>query len=60
VRDHADAPAGYPALHHLTRPIRSAATAAGDPSAVHLWAGERWRAAREAPVADLLRDLLPR
>lgn len=60
VRDHdAGAPSGYPALHHLTRPLRSAATAAGDPSAVHLWAGRGWRSARRAPVAEILAGLVP-
>ena len=33
------APLGYPALHHLTRPLRRAAAAAGDPEGVNLWAG---------------------
>jgi NAD(P)H-dependent flavin oxidoreductase YrpB (nitropropane dioxygenase family) len=60
LEDHdGEAPVGYPAVHHLTRPIRVAAAAAGDPSAVHLWAGTRWRAAREAPVAEILAGLLP-
>ena len=37
---HSDfAPSGYPALHHLTSPIRKAAASAGDPHALHLWAG---------------------
>lgn len=59
VEAHRDAPSGYPALHHLTRPMRAAASAAGDPSLVHLWAGEGWRAARDAPIADILDDLEP-
>lgn len=33
------APSGYPAIHHLTSPIRRAATAAQDPDRVNLWAG---------------------
>jgi nitronate monooxygenase len=53
------APLGYPAVHHLTRPIRRAAAAAGDPERVNLWAGTGFRAAREAPVAEILRDLAP-
>ena len=32
-------PLGYPALHHLTRPLRRAAAASGDPEGVNLWAG---------------------
>ena len=38
-RHTAAAPAGYPALHHLTGPLRRAAAAAGDPQVLHLWAG---------------------
>lgn len=53
----ASAPAGYPALHHLTRPIRRAAGAAGDSERVNLWAGTGFRAARREPVADILRRL---
>ncbi|WP_245979615.1 nitronate monooxygenase [Gryllotalpicola protaetiae] len=49
VKDHgADAPIGYPAVHHLTRPIRAAATSAGDPSSVNLWAGRGFRSATDA------------
>jgi NAD(P)H-dependent flavin oxidoreductase YrpB (nitropropane dioxygenase family) len=53
----ASAPSGYPALHHLTRPIRRAAAAAGDVERVNLWAGTGFRAARRAPVAEILRGL---
>jgi nitronate monooxygenase len=51
------APAGYPAVHHLTSPIRKAAAAAGDPEAVHLWAGTGYQQATTAPAADVLRTL---
>jgi NAD(P)H-dependent flavin oxidoreductase YrpB (nitropropane dioxygenase family) len=51
------APAGYPAIHHLTRPIRRAAAGAGDPERVNLWAGTGFRAARRAPAAELLDEL---
>ncbi|WP_232533953.1 nitronate monooxygenase family protein [Plantactinospora sp. KBS50] len=51
------APLGYPALHHLTRPLRRAAAEAGDPERLHLWAGVGYRAARVAPVAEILRGL---
>jgi NAD(P)H-dependent flavin oxidoreductase YrpB (nitropropane dioxygenase family) len=53
----AAAPAGYPALHHLTRPIRRAAAAVADPERVNLWAGTGFRAARRAPVAEILTGL---
>jgi nitronate monooxygenase len=58
VREHEDAPLGYPALHHLTRPIRTAAAAEGDAHALHLWAGRSWRAAADGPLADTLEALL--
>lgn len=58
VRDHADAPEGYPAIHHLTAPIRAAAAAAGDRERLNLWAGNGWRSARTGPVADAVCALL--
>ncbi len=51
------APLGYPAVHHLTGPLRRAAAAAGDPGWVHLWAGTGHRAAAPGPVADILTRL---
>ncbi|WP_286928898.1 MULTISPECIES: nitronate monooxygenase [Aeromicrobium] len=60
VLDHDEAaPSGYPALHHLTRPLRAAAVAANDPSALNLWAGQQWRGACEVPVAEILDGLMP-
>ncbi len=56
----ADAPAGYPALHHLTRPLRRAAAAAGDVERINLWAGTGHRHARAEPVADALTRLAAR
>jgi nitronate monooxygenase len=53
----ATAPSGYPAVHHLTSAIRKSAAAAGDPEAVHLWAGTGYQHAATGPVADVLRDL---
>ena len=51
------APIGYPALHHLTSPIRKAATAAGDPERINLWAGTGYRNAREEPAGSILKAL---
>jgi NAD(P)H-dependent flavin oxidoreductase YrpB (nitropropane dioxygenase family) len=51
------APLGYPALHHLTRPIRRAAAAAGDPEPMHLWAGTGYRHATDEPAATILARL---
>jgi nitronate monooxygenase len=53
----AAAPIGYPCLHHLTAPIRAAAAKQGDASALNLWAGTGFAAARPRPVADLVADL---
>jgi nitronate monooxygenase len=51
------APFGYPALHHLTSPIRRAAVAAGDPELLHLWAGTGYRAATTGPAEFIMRQL---
>ncbi|WP_211880749.1 nitronate monooxygenase [Pseudarthrobacter albicanus] len=58
VRDHADAPEVYPAVHHLTAPLRAAAAAAGDPERLNLWAGTGWQRAQSGPVAGILAGLL--
>jgi nitronate monooxygenase len=55
----ADAPLGYPAIHHLTSPIRRAAAAAGDPERLHLWAGTGFRDAVTGPIAATLHRLAP-
>ncbi|MGQ5580691.1 nitronate monooxygenase [Streptomyces sp. ECR3.8] len=51
------APVGYPAVHHLTAPLRKAATAAGDQELMHLWAGTAYREAVQEPAAQTLRRL---
>ncbi|MFJ8579545.1 NAD(P)H-dependent flavin oxidoreductase [Micromonospora sp. NPDC093277] len=56
-RHGAQAPLGYPALHHLTRPLRTAAARADDADRLHLWAGTGWRAARAAPAAEIITEL---
>ncbi|MGH9093263.1 MAG: NAD(P)H-dependent flavin oxidoreductase, partial [Acidimicrobiales bacterium] len=53
----ATAPLGYPAVHHLTRGLRRAAAAAGDPEHVNLWAGTGYRGARRGPAATILAGL---
>jgi nitronate monooxygenase len=55
--EHPDAPGGYPQVHHLTRPLRAAATAAGDSDTPNLWAGTGWREVRAAPTAEVVRRL---
>jgi nitronate monooxygenase len=47
----------YPEIHHVTQPLRRSARAAGDASAINLWAGERYGMTRELPAADLLEAL---
>jgi NAD(P)H-dependent flavin oxidoreductase YrpB (nitropropane dioxygenase family) len=49
-----EAPAGYPALHHLTSPLRKAAAAAGDPERINLWAGTGHRHATAEPADRIL------
>ena len=51
------APTGFPAVHHLTRPLRAAAAAAGDTSSFHLWAGTGHRSARTGPAAAVVEEL---
>lgn len=48
---------GYPAVHHLTRPIRQAAAAEGDAQRLHLWAGTGYRSARTGPAAGIIEQL---
>lgn len=56
-RHSATAPAGYPALHHLTSPMRKAASAANDPESINLWAGTGYREAVAEPAGQILRRL---
>jgi nitronate monooxygenase len=53
----ATAPEGYPAIHHLTSPIRKAAATAGDPERINLWAGTGYRHATDAPAGEILASL---
>jgi NAD(P)H-dependent flavin oxidoreductase YrpB (nitropropane dioxygenase family) len=56
-RYQAEAPSGYPAIHHLTSPIRRAAAAAGDPDRINLWAGTGHRQAQQGAAATVLARL---
>lgn len=51
------APLGYPAIHHLTSPLRKAAAAAGESDLVHLWAGTGYRHVRDESTASILTAL---
>jgi nitronate monooxygenase len=56
--EHTDeAPVGYPAVHHLTVPLRAAAAAAGDVHGLNLWAGTAFADARPAPAAEIVAAL---
>ena len=50
---HADAPVGYPQLHHLTSPLRRAAAATGDTDVAHMWAGTGYAHTRASTAADI-------
>ncbi|MEO6472554.1 MAG: nitronate monooxygenase, partial [Aeromicrobium sp.] len=52
------APLGYPAIHHLTAPIRAAAAAEGDPHGLNLWAGTGFGYAREGTAAEIIASLI--
>ena len=51
------APQAYPEVHHLTRPLRAAATRAGDGSVPNFWAGTGWRRLTTEPAATIIRRI---
>lgn len=53
----AAAPFGYPAVHHLTSPLRKAAAADGEPELINLWAGTGHASCSDQPVAAALAEL---
>jgi nitronate monooxygenase len=58
LTEHSDeAPAAYPAIHHMTAPIRAEARKTGDAEVLNLWAGQAHELAEEIPAADLVRKL---
>jgi nitronate monooxygenase len=60
TREHPDAPSAYPEIHHVTRPLRTAAVSRNDPDSLHLWAGTGWRQARDGPAAGIIEWLSSR
>jgi nitronate monooxygenase len=54
---HEAAPAAYPELNQMTRPLRTAAAAAGDVDGMALWAGTGFRDAEARPAADIVTAL---
>ncbi|MEV7596146.1 nitronate monooxygenase [Kitasatospora sp. NPDC089797] len=51
------APPAYPEVHHLTAPLRAAATRRADTAAMHLWAGTAHHLARTGPAETIVTDL---
>ena len=57
-REHtAAAPLGYPDVHHVTAPLRTAARERGDADGFHLWAGQAHALAEPLPAGELVRRL---
>lgn len=52
------APAAYPHVHHVTKPLRDHGKASGSPDLVHLWAGTGHASARAASAGEIARELL--
>jgi nitronate monooxygenase len=58
MREHeADAPHGYPEVHHLTAPVRAAARERDDADGFNLWAGQAHTLAADVPAGALVRRL---
>ena len=55
--EHPHAPAAYPALNQLTRPLRTAAANHADPDGLGMYAGTNYRLAQAAPAAEILATL---
>ena len=56
-RHQGTAPTAYPEVHHLTRPLRQAASRAGDADRLHLWAGTGWRHAPTGAAVAVIAGL---
>ena len=57
LEHHGQAPQAYPEIHHLTRPLRAAATKAGDASVPNFWAGTGWHQVTADPAATIVRRI---
>jgi nitronate monooxygenase len=57
VRHDGQAPNAYPEVHHLTRPLRVAATRADDASIPNLWAGTGWRRLTNEPAKSVVQRI---
>jgi nitronate monooxygenase len=54
MREHEGAPAAYPEVNNATRPLRTAATAAGDADHMSLYAGVGYRRAAALPAGEIV------
>jgi nitronate monooxygenase len=52
--EHQDAPAAYPQINNVTKPLRRAAFARGDTDVMNMWAGQGFHLARELPAAKIV------
>lgn len=52
------APAAFPAVDQVSRPVRAAAARAGDVHGIHVWAGSGWRACQDRPAGEIVRALV--
>jgi nitronate monooxygenase len=50
----AAAPAAYPAVHHLTAPLRAHGRSTADSEVVNLWAGQAYRLATDRPAGEVV------
>jgi nitronate monooxygenase len=58
IRAHtAEAPAAYPEVLQITRPVLVEARKAGDTATMNLWAGQAHELAREIPAAQVVEEL---
>ncbi len=57
VAEHAGAPAAYPEINRVTRPLRTAAAKKGDLQRMSLWAGTGFARARALPAAEIVERL---
>src|SRR6185437_11802574 len=57
VRAHVGAPAAYPEINHVTRPLRAAAGADGNTDRMSLYAGTGFRRAQERSAGEIVEYL---
>jgi len=53
----AAAPLAYPAIHHVTSPLRAAARRRGDADAFNLWAGQAHELVQARPAGEIVRQM---